>query len=269
MELTYAPLFSGSSGNSVYVGCEQGQLLVDAGVSGRRIEKALASLGLQAGNLDGICVTHEHHDHINAVGILSRKYDLPVYATRGTWEGMADKVGPIALKNMRIIEPGQEFGIGSLGVLPFPTPHDAREPVGFSFSRSTARFTVATDIGYVNNEWLKYVLGSDAVLLEANYDPDMLQAGPYPYELKKRILSRRGHLSNDDSGSAAVRLIDGGTHQIILGHLSKENNFPQLALKSVASVLYGEGIDPEDGLDLRVAQRDEVTGLFHLRTEWT
>ena len=269
MDLCFAPLFSGSSGNSVYVGCETGGLLVDAGVSGKRIIAALQSIGVAPGRLGGIVVTHEHNDHINSVGILSRKFDLPVYATEGTWRGMIDKIGPVALRNQRVIEVGREFGVGELGVLPFATPHDANEPVGFTFERFSARFTVATDIGCVRSSWLEFVRGSDAVLLEANYDPDMLTAGPYLYGLKQRILSTKGHLSNDDSGKAATKLIEAGAKQILLGHLSKENKFPQLAERSVKNILSMEGIDPEKDVSIKIALRDGVTGFFAVKTEWT
>ena len=137
-----------------------------------------------------------------------------------------------------------------------------RERVGNRKFYGAARFALATDIGCVRDGWLKYVAGCDAVLLESNYDPDMLKAGPYPYDLKKRILSRRGHLSNDDAGETAGELIRAGTRQIILGHLSKENNFPELALQTAQSLLRVEGIDPEEDVDLRVARRDAITGLF-------
>ena len=140
------------------------------------------------------------------VGILSRKFDLPVYATPGTWLGMAAKLGAISEKNRRTIETETHFFLGDVDVVAFSTPHDALEPCGFRFENGAARFALATDIGCVREGWLKYVAGCDAVLLESNYDPDMLKAGPYPYDLKKRILSRRGHLSNDDAGETAGEL---------------------------------------------------------------
>ena len=262
MELRFSPLFSGSSGNAVYVGCDTTHLLVDAGMSGSRIIAALQGVGVNPKELTAILVTHEHIDHIRGVGVLARKFDIPVYATPGTWNAMADKLGAVADKNRRTFDAGTGFSLGDIDVLGFPTPHDAAESCGYTFELGRSRFALATDIGCVRDGWFKCVEGADAVLLESNYDPDMLQAGPYPYELKKRILSRRGHLSNDDAGETAARLVRAGARQIVLGHLSKENNFPELALKSVESALEEAGITPQVDVDLRVALRDSTTGIF-------
>lgn len=268
MELRFSPLFSGSSGNAIYVGCGDTHLLVDAGVSGTRVAKALESIGVAPGALSAILVTHEHSDHIKGIGILSRKYDLPIYASSGTWSAMEDKIGAISSKNMRTFDAGTGFFLGSIEVLGFSTPHDAADPVGYAFESHGARFAIATDIGCVRDSWFKYVEGADAVLLESNYDPDMLQAGSYPYDLKKRILSRRGHLSNDDAGEAAARLVESGTRQIVLGHLSKENNFPELALQSTELALQSHGIVPQEDAGVRVALRDEITGLFGVQSSF-
>ena len=267
MELRFAPLFSGSSGNSIYVGTDRTNLLIDAGVSGTRVLEELKKIGVNPADLDGILVTHEHSDHIKGVGILARKLGVPVYATDGTWAGMEDKIGKIPLKQQAIIDLESPFYLGDLDVTAFPTPHDAMEPCGFTFSSGSARFSVATDIGYAREGWMKYVVGSDAVLLESNYDPDMLTAGPYPFELKKRILSRKGHLSNDDAGAVTAKLVAAGARQVILGHLSRENNFPELAYRTVELILRQNGIAPGDDVDLRTASRDCATGLFALSAE--
>lgn len=264
MELRFSPLFSGSSGNSIYVGCDDAHLLVDAGMSGTRILQEMGKVGINPKALDAILVTHGHNDHIKGIGILSRKLDLPVYATQDTWEEMYSKLGNMAEKNMRVIEPEEDFFVGSINVMPFPTPHDAGGSVGYAFNAGGARLAIATDLGCVRDSWLKYVRGCDAVLLESNYDPDMLKAGPYPYELKQRILSRRGHLSNDDAGPVAVELIRSGTKQIILGHLSKENNFPELAMRSLELYLLQAGIVPHEDCALYVANRDGNTGMFSI-----
>lgn len=268
MELRFSPLFSGSSGNAIYVGCGNTHLLVDAGLSGARVAQALGDVGVDPRSLAGILVTHEHSDHIRGVGILSRKFDLPVYATPGTWAGMEGKLGAISEKNRRTIETETHFFLGDVDIVAFPTPHDALEPCGFRFENGAARFALATDIGCVRDGWLKHVSGADAVLLESNYDPDMLQAGPYPYDLKKRILSRRGHLSNDDAGTTAARLIRDGARQIVLGHLSKENNFPELALRCTELALQEAGIEPGVDADVRVALRDATTGIFSVRSRF-
>ncbi|MBQ3423939.1 MAG: MBL fold metallo-hydrolase [Clostridia bacterium] len=267
MELRFSPLFSGSSGNAVYVGCDDTHVLVDAGMSGTRICAELHRMGIDPKQLNAILVTHEHVDHIKGIGILSRKFDLPVYATEGTWQGMIRKIGQIADKNRIVIEGGQDFFLGSIDVTPFPTPHDALESVGYTFQLNGAKFAIATDLGCVRDSWMRHVKGSDAVLLESNYDPDMLSAGPYPYELKSRIRSKRGHLSNDDASGAAVELVKSGTRQIVLGHLSKENNFPELALRCCELSLQLSGINPGEDVNLCVARRDCSTGMFSIEAE--
>ncbi len=265
MELRFAPLFSGSSGNSLYVGCDGGHLLIDAGVSCARVVAELRRSGVEPSQLCGVLVTHEHIDHIRGVGVLSRKYDLPVFATEGTWAAMEDKLGGVALKNVRVLEPMQDFYLGGMNVMAFETPHDAAQPVGYTITLGGARLCVATDIGCVRESWLGVAEGSDAVVLESNYDPDMLRAGRYPYALKQRILGRRGHLANDDAGRAAVELVRRGARQIVLGHLSKENNFPALAEKCCALALEGDGVRLGRDASLCVAERDGLTGMFAVR----
>lgn len=268
MELRFSPLFSGSSGNAIYVGCDTTHLLVDAGMSGTRVAQALSTIGVAPGELSGILVTHEHVDHIRGIGVLSRKHDLPIFATEGTWQGMHDKIGAIAERNVRIIETESNFHLGEIEIMAFPTPHDAGGPCGYTFEMGAAKFALATDIGCVRESWMKYVIGADAVLLESNYDPDMLQAGPYPYELKKRILSRHGHLSNDDAALTAMKLVENGARTIVLGHLSKENNFPELALQTTTGYLECNGVDTEDDVLVKVALRDSPTGIFSVQTEF-
>ena len=268
MELRFSPLFSGSSGNAIYVGCDEAHLLVDAGLSGTRVSQEMQRAGLDPRALNAILVTHEHADHIKGIGILSRKYDLPIYATEGTWQAMYGKIGAIADKNRCVFEPNEDFFIGPINITPFATPHDAAQSVGYTFELDGAKLAIATDLGCVRDSWLKYVLGADAVLLESNYDPDMLKAGPYPYELKQRILSRHGHLSNDDAGHVAVQLVQNGARQIILGHLSKENNFPELAMRACELTLQQAGIAPHEDVALCVASRDGCTGMFAIESHF-
>jgi len=262
MELRFAPLFSGSSGNAIYVGCGDTHILVDAGLSGTRVANELGKIGLHPSQLAAILVTHEHTDHTQGVGILSRKYHLPIYATEGTWEGMGGKIGSVDAHNRCIIEPEQDFYMGGMNITPFATPHDANQSVGFSFECDGARFAIATDLGCIKKGWFNHVKGADAVLLESNYDPGMLQAGSYPYELKRRILSNKGHLCNDDAGACALELVKAGARHIVLGHLSKENNFPELARQCTELVLRAAGAIPGEDVRLDVAGRDGVTGIF-------
>lgn len=264
MELKFAPLVSGSSGNALYVGLNRTRLLVDAGVSGTRVTQELLRAGVDVKTLGGILVTHEHSDHIAGVGILSRRYNLPIYATEGTWDAMQTKLGRVEHGNIRVIVPGQDFYLGDLNIMPFEIPHDAQQPVGYTFSGGGVKASVATDIGCVKENWLSCVEGSDVLLLEANHDLDMLKAGRYPYELKRRIMGKKGHLSNIDAGSAAVELVRRGVKRIILGHLSHENNFPELAYRTVADALIEADLPPEAACPLDIAERHSISGVYTL-----
>lgn len=265
MTLRFSPLFSGSSGNAVYVsGCDM-QLLIDCGMSCARVAGELRAVGVSPEDIGGILVTHEHIDHIRGVGVFARKYRCPVYATEETWAAMEEKLGPIPPENRRTVRPGEDFFLGQLNVMPFPTPHDAACSVGYVLSTPDgARFGLATDIGCVRSGWLDAVRGCAAVLLESNYDPGMLQAGRYPYDLKRRIQSRKGHLSNDDAAEAALALVHAGARQLVLGHLSRENNFPELALQCTMSALERDGAA---GVQVCVARRDGNSGVFTVSAE--
>lgn len=265
MELLLSPLFSGSSGNAVYVSAGQTGILVDAGVSCSRIVSEMKASGIDPASLRAILITHEHSDHIAGAGILSRKFGLPIYATEGTWRAMEEKLGAVSAKNMRVIEAGQDFYIGDLDISPFSLPHDAADPCGYAFTCGRLRAAIATDIGCLREGWLKAVSGCELVLLEANYDPDMLKAGRYPYALKKRILSTKGHLSNEDAGHAACRLAESGVRSLILGHLSKENNFPELAMETVRLALTEAGVRLGTDVELTVAARSHASGMFAVR----
>ncbi len=266
MELKMIPLFSGSSGNAIVVSDGDTALLVDAGVSGSRLSAELARAQLDAHTLCGILITHEHTDHIQGAGVLSRKYNLPLYATEGTWAAMEQKLGALEPANRRTIVPGVDFCVGRINVMPFDIPHDAAQPVGYALSQGALKVAVATDIGCLSDRWICQAAGADLVLLEANHDVDMLKAGRYPYELKRRILGRRGHLSNEDAGRAAARLYREGVRHVILGHLSRENNFPELALKTVSDCLTEEGVAVGEELALDIARRDSMSGVYTLRT---
>ncbi|MDO4572916.1 MAG: MBL fold metallo-hydrolase [Clostridia bacterium] len=259
--MLFSPLCSGSGGNASYAEAGGARLLIDAGLPARRVEALLREIGAAPEALDGILVTHEHSDHIAGVGVLSRRYDLPVYANAGCWAKMRPALGDIRPRNLRVVEPGREFFIRSLGILPFPTPHDAASPVGYALRAEGRRIALMTDIGHVSDGMLEAVAGVDLLLIEANHDVDMLRAGGYPYALKMRILSARGHLSNEDAGRVLARLYRTGLRSAILGHLSRDNNTPELALLTVQSVLEEAGIGD---MALHMALRDRPCGLFEL-----
>ena len=264
MRFTFCPLFSGSSGNSLFIGAGDTRILVDAGMPGRAIEAQLRALDVAPDTLSGILITHEHSDHIKGVGILSRKYDLPVYANEGTWMAMQDKIGGVALKNQRLFYTGEDFYIGELNVSPFSIPHDAAEPVGYAFHYGSVKAATATDIGHINEKWMSAVAGARVMMLESNHDMNLLISGPYPLQLKNRIKGRRGHLCNDDSARALVELCRAGLQNVILGHLSKENNLPELAFQTAYDALCAAGIRPGEDVTLEVARREQISGIYTL-----
>ncbi|MFA5675157.1 MAG: MBL fold metallo-hydrolase [Christensenellales bacterium] len=264
MAFSLAPLFSGSSGNAILISSGKTKILVDAGVSGRRLEEALCCIGEDIKDIKGILLTHEHTDHIAGAGVLSRKYSIPVYATAPTFEAGVEKLGRIQSRHARVISKSGFF-IDDLFIEPYDIPHDAADPVGFRVSCGVRKVAVATDLGYFSKSVELALHTCDLVVLEANHDTTLLATGRYPHALKERIKSRRGHLSNDDAADAALRLACAGVSSVLLGHLSRENNSEQLAFRTVTDKLLSQGITPGQGFSLGLAFRDKVTGVFQIR----
>ena len=256
--LKFCSLYSGSSGNSFLVQSKNINILVDAGVSGKKIVDALASINVGMENISAILVTHEHSDHTQSIATLSKKYNIPVYANKRTWDALCDKKSKISENNICYFNNNKPFNLDDLTILPFDIPHDAADPCGFSISDSESKVSIATDIGHITTSILDNLKDSNFVLLESNYEPDVLKCSSYPYKLKQRIASPIGHLSNIEAGKTINYLADFGVKNIMLGHLSHENNFPELAYKSVL-----EQIDHKD-LNLNVASRFEPSKLFEV-----
>jgi len=259
-QFCFCPLLSGSSGNATYIAAGRDRILIDCGESGKTIANALDRIGVEASSLRGIFLTHAHNDHIRGAGVLSRRYHLPIYATAGTWKEIDrwNAIGKILPEHRRLIDSGSpqiETGFEKLEITCFPLPHDTPEPVGYRLTAGKKTVAVATDIGYVTDSLRSGVSGADYVLLESNHDIEMLKNGPYPWPLKRRILSNYGHLSNDAAGLFAAELVQSGTSLIYLGHLSHENNRPMIAYDTVSERLRGAKIDPERDLTLKVALR--------------
>lgn len=266
MAMYFCPLYSGSSGNALF--CQYGntRLLIDAGKPGRAISEALSAIGADMESLSGVLITHEHSDHIAGAGVLARRYGLPLYATRGTWLAMEDKIGAVPPGLRREIRPDQDFWLGDIGISPFSIPHDAADPVGFRLWGGRMSVSTATDLGHFPDAVFSRIAGSGLILLESNHDPDLLKANPrYNAALKRRILGDRGHLSNEACSRALIRLISAGTGHIILGHLSGENNTPTLARRVSVSALEREGIAPDRDVMLRVALRDQVGAVYTIQ----
>lgn len=258
---------SGSSGNCIYVGSEATHLLVDVGISGKRTELGLNSLGLSARDLDGILITHEHADHINGLGVIARKYGVPIYATPGTIEAIltGGGVGKIDSSLFHEVKEDVKLTIKDLTVNPMRISHDAAQPVAYRISYGNKKVGICTDLGVYNDYTVECLKGMDAVLLEANHDVNMLQVGPYPYYLKQRILGDRGHLSNENSGRLLSRILHDGMQNIILGHLSKENNLPELAYEAVRmEITMGDNPYNANDFQIQVAARDEVSQVVNI-----
>lgn len=263
--IKFCSLFSGSSGNSIYLKAGNGSgILVDAGLSAKRITQALLSIGESPSELSAILVSHEHSDHIKGVGILSRRFNIPIYANEKTWEAMEQCIGPVNITNKAYFETGSEFELEGVAVRPFPIPHDATDPVGFCFFAENKKITVATDIGHINNELLDNFMCSDLLLLESNHDVEMLKVGPYPWSLKRRIMGDFGHLSNETAGKVIAHAAEKGTRRFLLGHLSRENNFPELAYQTVCNTLCEKQIKVGSDVSLDVVLRDRVGKIVEL-----
>lgn len=258
---------SGSSGNSICVGTDTTHLLVDAGISGKRIEQGLGTYEYTAKDIDGILLTHEHIDHVAGLGVLARRYGIPIYATAGTIEAvkMIKSVGKIEEGLFCPIETDTTFQIGDITIKSIATSHDAVDPCAYRFEHQSKKVAVMTDLGNFNEKIVDELQGLDALLLEANHDVRMLETGIYPYYLKKRILSDRGHLSNERSGQLLSMLLHDQFKTVLLGHLSKENNLESLAYEAVRLEIT-MGDNPYDAKDfqIQVAKRDAVSELIRI-----
>ena len=263
--LKYCSIGSGSSGNCHYVGYKDTNILVDAGLSGKRITTGLNDIEVDIDKVKGIFITHEHSDHIKGAGIISRKFDIPIFANIKTWCSMKDKIGDIKDSNMKVFENDKTYSLGDLIIRPFSIPHDSEDAVGYNFYAGTNdKISIATDIGKITDNIRKHLYKSSLVVLESNYDPNMLMMGSYPYALKRRVMSEEGHLSNEDAAKFCIELVKEGTERILLAHLSKENNFPELAYETSKGILAQNNIIVGQDIKLDVLSRNEVSDVYKL-----
>jgi phosphoribosyl 1,2-cyclic phosphodiesterase len=260
--IKFCSLVSGSAGNSYVFSDGLQPFLVDAGLSGKQIELRLEEIDIDPRTLSGILITHEHIDHIKGAGILSRRYDLPVYANQGTWRAMEEKIGKVAEKNRKTFKTNEVFPMGGLSIKPYKTSHDAAESVGFTVSAKHEKISIATDIGCMTPAILEEIMGSDLVVLEANHDVEVLKAGSYPYSLKRRILSDEGHLSNDAAGDCICYLVENHVENFILAHLSEENNFPELALSTIQGKLQERKLLGGKKINVDIAFRNRIGRVY-------
>ena len=235
-------LASGSRGNAAVVETSRARLLIDAGISCRETFKRLKSQSIDPQSISAVLVTHEHTDHVYGLNTLAKRLEGPVFMTGATYQAwsraMRDQGGDVAkLKKVEIFSAGRSFQIADITVTPFTIPHDAVDPVGFTFRAEGTKVAIATDLGYVPASICDHLRNCDVLVIESNHDVEMLRVGPYPWSVKQRVMSRVGHLSNDSLARFFAKDYDGGAAYIVLAHLSEQNNHPELAWKAAEKAL--------------------------------
>ena len=252
-KIQFATIASGSKGNCIFIGTENTKILIDAGISGKKAEQGLAELGVSGDEIDAVFVTHEHNDHVDGIGVLSRRYEIPIYATEGTWENMPEKIGSIRESNKRTVYANEYCAFNEFSICPFNIPHDAAQPVGYRINAYDKTLTIATDIGHITDDVMQNCKDCDLLLLESNHDVNMVHNGPYPYPLKRRVLGDFGHLSNENCGKVLTDICSSRLKYVILGHLSGENNTPMLAFNTSKEIMQDKGIEIGGDVNMYVA----------------
>ncbi|KQL51302.1 metallohydrolase [Heyndrickxia shackletonii] len=250
MSLHFSVLASGSTGNAIYVETDEHSFLVDAGFSGRQMEALFQKIDRKIENLNGILVTHEHSDHIKGVGVLARKYDLPVYANQKTWSAMEGLIGEIPTEQKFTFDMETVKSFGGLSIESFGVSHDAAEPMFYVFHQDNKKIVLITDTGYVSDRMKGIISNANVYIFESNHDVQMLRMGRYPWNIKRRILSDVGHVSNEDAAVAMSDVIGDQTKRIYLAHLSLDNNLKDLARMSVTQTLQSRGLIVGESFDL-------------------
>jgi phosphoribosyl 1,2-cyclic phosphodiesterase len=261
MTLHYSILASGSTGNALYLQTERTRLLVDAGLTGKKLEQLLIEIGQDPRDLNAILVTHEHSDHIRGLGVMARRFKIPVYANAQTWRELDKLCGPIDSDQKFHFERGKVITLGDVDIESYGVSHDAREPMSFCFYHEGKKLGLATDLGYVSSKIKGILRGSDVLIFEANHDVEMLRMSRYPWNIKRRILSDVGHLSNEDSGEALADIISDETRRVYLAHLSLDNNMRELARLTVEQILQAADIDVNRQVMLYDTYPDRPTSL--------
>lgn len=249
-DLKISVLSSGSTGNATYIETKNNKILLDAGLSGKKIANLMTSIGKDINEVQSILVTHEHSDHRQSVGVLARKYGCNVYANHGTWEAMAPKIGKVATDQINVFPANTVMSFGDLDIESFAVSHDAKAPQFYAFHHNNKSFVVLTDTGYVSDRVEGVIKNADGYLLECNHDVTMLRNGEYSWSLKQRILGNRGHLSNEDSANIMMDIIGDRTKKIFLGHRSEHNNLKSLAHLTVESILEEHDFGVNDDFQL-------------------
>ncbi|MCM3668905.1 MBL fold metallo-hydrolase [Mesobacillus maritimus] len=242
MTMHFSVLASGSTGNAIYVETEDQRFLVDAGLSGKQMDALFQQIGREMKSLNGLLVTHEHSDHIKGIGIVARKYNLPIYANEKTWKAMDGLIGEVPIEQKFTFDMETVKSFGSLDIESFGVSHDAAEPMFYVFHHEGKKLVLITDTGYVSDRMKGIIANADVYVFESNHDVQMLRMGRYPWNIKRRILGDYGHVSNEDAAIAMSEVIGDQTKQIYLAHLSQDNNMKDLARMAVSQTLESRGI---------------------------
>ncbi|WP_181347373.1 MBL fold metallo-hydrolase [Thalassobacillus sp. CUG 92003] len=264
MTLRFSVLASGSTGNAFYIESGEEKILVDAGLSGKKIEGLLGQIDVTPHELTKILVTHEHSDHIKGLGIMARRYNLPIYANEKTWHAMERHIGKISLDQKFPFNMEETRTFGNLDIESFAVSHDAADPMFYTFRSHGKKVSLVTDLGYVSERIKKTVEDADALIFEANHDVDMLRMGRYPWNTKRRILGDSGHVSNEDCGLALNDIISDRTKRIYLAHLSQDNNMKDLARMSVENILKERGFEIGSRIQLHHTDPAQATPLYEV-----
>ncbi|SFJ90254.1 Phosphoribosyl 1,2-cyclic phosphodiesterase [Paenibacillus sp. UNC496MF] len=266
MGLRFTVLGSGSTGNATIVRGQDATVLVDAGLSLKRLEELMREQGVAGHEIDAVVVTHEHSDHIKGLGAFARKFNVPIYANEATWGALERHVGQIGNEQRVVVETGECVNFGALRATSYAISHDAAEPVGYVFEEDGLKLSLATDLGYVSDKVSRMIEDSDVLVLESNHDVNMLRMGRYPWNIKRRILSDVGHLSNEAAGEALCQLMTDRTKRVYLAHLSLDHNLIDLARMTVNEVLENNGhFFKKDEHPLRETYHDRPTAWDEVR----
>jgi phosphoribosyl 1,2-cyclic phosphodiesterase len=264
MSLRFSVLASGSTGNAFYIESGEEKILVDAGLSGKRMEQLLSQVNIDPHELSRILVTHEHSDHIKGLGIMARRYNLPIYANEKTWKAMENQIGKISLDQKFHFNMEETRTFGNLDIESFAVSHDAADPMFYTFHHEGKKVALVTDLGYVSERIKKTVENADAYIFESNHDVSMLRMGRYPWNVKRRILGDSGHVSNEDCALALTDILTDRTKRIYLAHLSLDNNMKDLARMSVSNILQERGFELGRRIELHDTDPAEATPMFHV-----
>jgi len=259
MGLQMCVLASGSSGNSVYVASGKTRILIDAGLSAKQVAVRLGQIGVVPESINGVCISHDHGDHIAGIRVLQKRHGVPVYANAGTISGIMrqPKSNEIAIK---VFQTGSPFEIGDITIEPFSVPHDAYEPVGFRLQAAGTAVGVVTDLGMVTSLIREKLKGCHAIIVESNHDEDLLQEAPRPWPLKQRIRSRQGHLSNTGAAQLISECATDALEHVFLSHLSSDCNTPDTALRTVASQLRLDGLGH---INLEISHASKISSVWN------